>query len=247
MVQPLDQGRSTTPARLSPDSEREAYRERRATMTQEQRDEEDLANARFEAARKSWFKTIDQIGKRYYESRLDNFNVSDPRQQVVVENLRKLVDRLPAHCAAGHSIAFLGPMGTGKDHLAVAMLYEAAKRHSMTVGWCDGQELFQEFRDRINDDKRELDKIRELVRPDVLLISDPIPQSGAVTDFQQSILSRVIDRRYRELKPTWVTMNVANREEAEKRLGAQTVDRLSEGAVNIVCNWGSYRKTVGKS
>ena len=206
--------------------------------------EKEKSGKRFEKVRASWYSAMVRIGKRYSEATLDNFVASDPRQQAVIKTLRSLSSRLLEHSDRGHGLVFLGPIGTGKDHLGVAMLLQAAKNHMMTVDWCDGQELFQEFRDRISDHKREEEKIRELTEPDILLMSDPVPASGAITDFQSSILYRVIDRRYRNLKPTWVTLNVANREDAEKRLGAQVVDRLSHGAVNIVCNWQSYRKSA---
>ncbi len=39
-------------------------------------------------------------------------------------------------------------------------------------------------------------------------------------------------------------MNVSSGEEAEKRIGAQIVDRLRDGALSIVCNWPSHRKSA---
>lgn len=230
VVRRLAPARSTTPTSLSPGSE--------------SRDATEQAATRLADAKKSWFYAIRRIGKRYEHCRLDNFEAPAANQRRTIETLRDVAERLQEHSESGNGLVFLGPIGTGKDHLAVAMLFEAVRLHSMVVDWCDGQELFQEFRDRIGDDKREAEKIKELVRPDILLMSDPVPASGSVTDFQSSILYRVIDRRYRNLKPTWVTLNVASREDAEKRLGAQVVDRLSHGAVNIVCNWQSYRRSA---
>ena len=51
-----------------------------------------------------------------------------------------------------------------------------------------------------------------------------------------------IDRRYRDLKATVMTLNVATRKEAEDRLSPNIVDRLAHGAMAIHCNWPSYRR-----
>jgi DNA replication protein DnaC len=54
-------------------------------------------------------------------------------------------------------------------------------------------------------------------------------------------LLEIIDRRYSHLLPTWMTINVANRKEAETRMGAPTVDRLAHDALTVVCDWPSFR------
>lgn len=76
----------------------------------------------------------------------------------------------------------------------------------------------------------------------MLAISDPTPPLGEVrSDWQRSLLFRIVDRRYRDLKPTWVTINAASAEEAEKRLTPNIIDRLSHDAVIVRCNWKSFR------
>lgn len=232
-------------ASLTPEERQRRDEESRLKM--EEKRKQEAKEARRKEAHSFWVRAIKAMGVRYYDVTLDSFVAKEPKQEAVVSQLRELAKVLPEHSRKGGGIVFIGPMGTGKDHLAAAMLTLAASVHHMTVGWCDGQLLFQEFRDRIGENQREDEKIRELVRPDILLISDPIPQSGSISDFQHSVLWRVIDTRYRNLSPTWVTMNVSGRDEAEKRLGAQMVDRLGDGAVNIICAWGSYRKSTGQT
>jgi hypothetical protein len=56
------------------------------------------------------------------------------------------------------------------------------------------------------------------------------------------MLFRAIDARYRDYRPTWVTINVGGGDEAEDRMGMQLVDRLRDRAVSIHCNWPSHRK-----
>ena len=219
----------------------DSERQRRVNETRIQKERDDKRKS----AERLWPELIRDIGRRYADATLDNFVVSNAAQREVVERLRRVAVVLPGHCSSGGGIAFIGPTGSGKDHLATAMLREAVLTHHMTAGWCDGQMLFQDFRDRMSSDElRERDEIGKYSRPDVLLISDPLPPSGSLTEYQQTILWRIIDKRYRNALPVWVTMNVANSDEAKLRLGPALVDRLRDGAVNIVCNWESHRKAA---
>ena len=81
-----------------------------------------------------------------------------------------------------------------------------------------------------------------LVAPDILIIDDPIPPHGQLTDYQEQLWYIFTDRRYNAMKPTWVSMNVASGEEAEQRIGAAIVDRWKDGALTVAFNGPSYRK-----
>lgn len=192
----------------------------------------------------TWERLIGYIGKRYAESRLANFQADTEAQKSVVAQLNKFCDEIEDRTQAGQGIVLSGPRGTGKDHLAVACLRAAVLFHGIRADWIDGQCLYREFRDNIDSENKEIQLIRQYTAPTILLISDPVPATESLTAFQQSTLWSIIDQRYRNMNPTWVTMNVGSSEEAEKRLGAQIVDRLREGALALVCNWPSYRKSA---
>lgn len=192
----------------------------------------------------AWGRLLQQIGQRYAGVRLSNFQAATDAQKKAVTQLNEFCDTLGERTEAGQGLVFTGPKGTGKDHLAVACLRSAVLHSGINTAWVDGQTLYQEFRDGIDSETRERDALRAYTSPKILLISDPVPPSESLTPFQQSVLWRIVDRRYRDLRPTWVTMNVSNGEEAEKRIGAQIVDRLRDGALSIVCNWPSHRKSA---
>lgn len=138
-----------------------------------------------------------------------------------------------------------GPVGTGKDHLAVGVL-AAAVGADLSVDAINGQDWYGQLRDRISDRESDTEAsfIASLVRPDVLLISDPLPTIGVLTQHQATMLYRVVDDRYSRCKATVVTLNVENADEAEQAIGATTWDRLCSGAWIVSCRWASARKPL---
>lgn len=208
------------------------------------RTSDDSDNARRQASL-SWKAVKTAVGQRYEKCSLENFQADDQPRRESLQVLRQFVAGVGDHVRKGRGLILMGPKGTGKDHLAIACLRHAAQDAHATVAWVDGQTLFQRFRDLIDSEGRESEAIAQWTRPDVLLISDPMPQFGAPSDHQRSILWRIIDRRYRDLKPTWATLNIASREEGETKLGPQLMDRLCDGARVVQCRWPSYRKVMG--
>ncbi|MEN6405965.1 MAG: ATP-binding protein [Thermoguttaceae bacterium] len=183
------------------------------------------------------------IGPRYRQATLESFVVTDPRQQREVALVRGYLDAIDNREAAGEGLIFYGPCGTGKDHLAVAA-GKTAIGLGHSVAWRSAQTIFSDFRDSFSDEsgQSEADLMRNLTQPDILIVSDPVPSHGELTDFQGNILYRLVNARYCETKPTWVTLNVANVEDARRRVGSATIDRLTHGATVVFCNWPSYRR-----
>lgn len=180
--------------------------------------------------------------ERYKPCTLENFACETDPQREVVSKIRAHLDALPDSVKAGAGVLLCGPVGTGKDHLLAAMMKEAILRWGFQVVWRNGMDWFGDVRDAMDTETRERTVISELAEPKILAISDPIPPIGGLTPHQSSMLLRVIDGRYRRALPTWVTMNAANRAEAEKLLGAQHVDRLGHNALVLFCGWSSYRR-----
>lgn len=137
-----------------------------------------------------------------------------------------------------------GGVGAGKDHLLTALLRIAVDHHGFSAQWIDGLEFFMQARDIIGGNKSEVDFVNGLLKSDVLAISDPVPPSGSLTDFQLCLLHRVIDGRYRRRKATWLTCNVEGGTDLGQRVGIPVLDRLRHNAVSFHCNWESYRRPL---
>jgi DNA replication protein DnaC len=182
------------------------------------------------------------VGCRYAHCSFDTFKVNSRKQKAVLDALLGYAKDFPARYRGGTNIVLFGPSGTGKDHLLLGLARVAITEHHTKVRWQSGQELYSALRDAMKEDYPEGDVLSPYLGASVLLLSDPLPPRGELTEYQAASLFRVIDYRYRNLKPTWVTLNVASGEEAEKRMGVQVVDRLRHGALSLHCSWPSFRK-----
>jgi len=221
-----------------------------AQLAKEVADEES-AKSREENERRArqWHDVSSAMGARYKSCKLSDFEFygtpeDQARQKAAIESCFDLGRRIMAGETERCGLVLYGPPGTGKDHILAAMLY-AACRGGRTVRWLNGLDFFGDMRDRMDNDSPESQIISQLSNPDILAISDPLPPWGPLTAFQAQTLFRVIDRRYRQEKPIWVTVNVADGAEASERIGAAVVDRLRQRALSIHCNWPSYR-SLGK-
>lgn len=181
------------------------------------------------------------VGKRYAGCTLDNFRADRPEQRDAVAKLREYVRDIKANVDRGRGLVLFGPAGTGKDHLLVGTAKEAISA-GIGVAWRNGRDLFGAFRDAMDANTSERSLFRDLEAPDVLILSDPAPPTGRLTEYQGDVLFRLVDARYRELRPIWTTLNVAGGDEADSRIGAQIADRLRHDALAIFCDWPSHRK-----
>jgi DNA replication protein DnaC len=226
-VNPLEFSDLTALTAVETDEARQA-REARESQRAEQR----AAGERMQR----YIDLVKTAGNRYHNCTLDSFQCTRPAQNSVVDALR---DYIANDC--NESLILYGPVGTGKDHLAFAVCRCAVKT-GKTVKWVNGQAWFGIVRDAMDTDRSEASLIADLSRPALLCLSDPLPPVGALTQHQATMLYRVIDTRYSKGLPTICTVNVANDQEADERMGAATWDRLCHDAYKLSCNWPTYRK-----
>lgn len=151
---------------------------------------------------------------------------------------------MPDHVQAGRGIVMMGPVGVGKDHLLVALGRIAVIEHGLGISWWRGMDLYSAFRDSIRRGEVDERLVAELTTPEILILSDPVPPIGEVTEYQAGRLLQVVDRRYAACKSTWATINVAGRSEADERSTSPIIDRLTAGALLCRCFWPSFRKPL---
>jgi DNA replication protein DnaC len=202
------------------------------------------ANEKARRARQIIHAIATARGVRYSpeETTIEKFECNLPQQMIVKARVQEISRKLPEMIGKGHGIIFYGNVGTGKDHLLMALLYAAAGE-AVLCRWINGQDLFGEIRDRTMDGgEKEARILREFLEPKVLAISDLVRPAGILSDFRLEFLYRLVDKRYSARRGVWLTLNVDSPEEAEGFLMSSTWDRLQHSAEFIPCFWPSYRE-----
>jgi DNA replication protein DnaC len=185
---------------------------------------------------------IECVGPRHADSRLETYRADTPEQAAVLNAITDYCQNIAERVKSGCGIIANGTVGTGKTHLLIGAGRKAIAA-GFRVSYHNGQKLISDFRSRMGDDDApsEADILDNLVRPDVLILDDPIRPHGQLSDYQEQLFYVFTEGRYNAMKPTWVSMNVDSREDAIKRIGAAIVDRWKDNALTLAFDWPSYR------
>ncbi len=128
-------------------------------------------------------------------------------------------------------------------------IVERFKLPAGRVIYRDGLRLFSQFKSRF-DDRNSTDTedsiVDSYIKPHLFAVSDPLPPKGSLSEYESRMWLRIVDGRYRDMRPTAATINVSSREELEDRMGAQAADRLCDEAFIVKCNWPSHRQPERK-
>ena len=181
------------------------------------------------------------IPARFMAASLESFAAESPAQKVVLSTAMHSAADFTEALAIGRCLAFVGPPGTGKTHLAVGILREVlAQGHSgllTTVG-----DYVREIKDNCWGKEKpdtESNVIAKYRKPELLVLDEVGVQFGSRTE--ENLIFTLINKRYEDLKPTLVISN-EHEDGLEKYLGDRTFDRLKDGGGEIVpFSWESYR------
>jgi DNA replication protein DnaC len=120
----------------------------------------------------------------------------------------RFVEEYFPHKSGG--ILFIGPIGTGKTHLAVGMIQELIQGREIPCLFCDYRDLLKQIIDSYNPsvEATELEVLRPVVDTEVLVLDE----LGAVksTQWVWETVSYVLNSRYNEKKTTIITTNFQN-------------------------------------
>jgi DNA replication protein DnaC len=175
----------------------------------------------------------------FVDRTFDTFAAETDDHQLALDRCKRFADGFQAALSSGASIVMLGNIGTGKTHLAVAIAHQVMAR-AHTVMYSTAMELVARIRDTMRRDATvSTTELVDMAGAVDLLILDEFGVQGATEDVRAH-LTNVLDRRYRNAKPTILISNMTGPEFAEY-VGDRVADRLRERSRAIQFNWESQR------
>lgn len=161
-----------------------------------------------------------RIPARYEHCSLGTFSVGDDSSRLHTAALMKVKRYCNEYPSRGEKSAndkglgllLTGSNGTGKTHLAVAVLRELATRHGVNGQFWDYHELLREIRNSYDPSTAftEYEVLEPIINMEVLLLDD----LGAwkMTDWMNDTLFYILNKRYLATRPTLITTNYPDRE-----------------------------------
>ncbi len=143
--------------------------------------------------------------------------------------------------ATGANFVLRGEPGTGKTHLACALLMEVRNQgHSgLYTTLSDALRYLRSAYDR--SDLTESDAMRRFTKPDLLVLDEAQSCIGKA-ETRPSLLFDMLDTRCAALRPTVLVSN-SHFADLREFLGTRLFDRLTEqGSVLLECEWASWRQ-----
>lgn len=178
------------------------------------------------------------VPTRFRDRTIEGFIAETPDQVRAKEIAAEFAANFKEHRKRGTSVVFSGNPGTGKSHLAIAILVQVMKTGTgMYLNALDMVRMVRDTwrRDSARSENQVLDTLAGL---DLLVIDEVGVQYG--TDGEQVVLFDVLNRRYRDCMPTIMLTNLKSAE-FEQFIGARTFDRLKEGGIWLRFGWDSHR------
>lgn len=211
--------------------------------------EEESAKLKAEAERKAieaqqrMERLLDQacIPQRFIGRTFDHFKATTPDQQSALQITRAYAENFEQHWKKGTGLILSGLPGTGKSHLAGAVLQSILPDYCGLYVTCLGLIRIVRSTWRKDSESSESDVMRMLAEVPLLVIDEIGVQYG--TDGEQTILFELLDERYRNMAPSILLTN-QDKNGLKTFLGERTYDRLTETSRWVAFDWESYRPTA---
>ena len=177
-----------------------------------------------------------RIPGEFAHSTLDTFT---PRNDDVGEAQRAAGQFLRGFSKGDRGLCFWGPVGTGKTHLAAALVRALTLEHGVTCSFCDNLQLLQDL--KLTYERREgtAELLEPLATVDVLVIDDL--GKGLGSKWEITVLDDVVNRRYNAGATTIITTNYPDKDTSAIADGFETlehrVDRRIYSRLKAMCDF----------
>ena len=179
-----------------------------------------------------------KLGPRFRKSTFDSWEDRDELRAQYEIALQYAVSWPPKK---GDGLLFIGSTGTGKSHLAAAIVNELVRNEVVCI-FQSVPELLAKLRatyDREKAGPTEAEIMNACLEADLVVLDDLGAERW--TAWAEERLYMLVDQRYRAEKPVVITSN-RTAKELEQAIGSRTMDRLLEICRVVRFNSSSYRR-----
>lgn len=186
------------------------------------------------------------IGKRFHGKTFENYIATSLEQKKALQVAIRWMSSINERIAYGDSLIFHGNPGTGKSHLAAAIV-QGALCAGKTALYMSVYDLVFTLRESYKNNAPSFkEELQLLVYPQVLVIDEVGAEIGKGKE-DVTPINAVIDARYQAQRPTIIISNLGYAD-LTAHIGERMISRLREGkGVVVAFDWSDYRIGEQKS
>lgn len=178
------------------------------------------------------------LPSRLHVHSLANFHPENDKANIILKTCLRYVETADERIKSGDSFLFFGNPGTGKTHLASAVL-QAVHDQGFSCLYSTADKIMDEIKacwDRGGQDSEVIAKFSDV---DFLVIDEL--GAGYGTQAERTNVFKIINRRYNNLRSTFGLSNLGQKDLTEV-LSLSTFDRFQEGKGGVFYfDWKTHR------